>query len=240
MKQNIKNLLLPGVAILGITALTMPVMAQDNAPKTNDEAILSNKTIVLDLEGVDLYLALSMLFKQAKVQYSLDNSLRGTLVTLHIKQPLRNALESVLRASGLPLTYQFSDGVYSVIPVIEEKIETINESLPETKKPEKRISRITVHNISAIDIVAFLGGSVLHFTSGFQSQYIGFNPFARGGGSGMGGGGSFGGGSAGGMGSGGLGGFGQGGGIGTTGGGAGSNSFTTGNGNTGSFGGRGF
>lgn len=239
MKQNKTTLLLSGVAILGLAVGATPAFAQDNSPKNNDEVILSSKEVALDLDGVDLYVALTMLFKQAKVQYSLDNSLRGTLVSVHIKQPFKNALESVLRASGMPITYQYTDGVYSVIPIVEEPVQTVSETAPETRKPEKRISKIYVHNISPIDIVAFLGGNVLHFTSGFSQQYIGFNPFARGGGSNMGGGGSFGGGFAGGMGSGGLGGFGQGGGVGSAGG-AGSNSFTTGNGSVGGFGGRGF
>jgi hypothetical protein len=238
--MNTKNItrLFAGVAVLGMTMGATSAFAQDNEQKQNDEAILNeSKMISLDLEGVDLYVALSMLFKQAKVQYTLDSRLRGTLVTVHLKQPLRRALEAVLKASGLPFTYAYADGIYSIIPRIEEPVNVEPEAAPEPKKPDVKITRIRINNISPIDIVSFLGGRVLHFTNGFMPPYVGFNPFVGGGGmaggrGGMGGGGGFGGGFGGGMGAGGLGNMGQGG--------LGTNTFTTGNGsNVGGLGGRG-
>ncbi len=240
--MNTKNItrLFAGVAVLGMTLGATSAFAQDNDQKQKDEIILNeSKMISLDLEGVDLYVALSMLFKQAKVQYSLDNSLRGTLVTIHLKQPFRRGLEAVLKASGLPITYQYNDGVYSVIPIRDEPVTVEPEVTPEPKKPDVKITRIRINNVSPIDIVSFLGGRVLNFTNGFLPPHVGFNPFMGGGGMaggrggmGGGGGGGFGGGFGGGMGSGGLGNMGQGG--------LGTNTFTTGNGsNVGGLGGRG-
>ncbi len=219
--------------IAGMLAAPLPSLAQD-APGGADQTTLNEgKIVTLDLEGVDLYQALTLLFKQAKVQYSLDNSLRGTLVTMHVKQPFKRALEATLKASSLPITYQFRDDVYSVIPIVERLETPVPDEPTAYAKKSVRFTRIYVNNLNGIDIVSFLGGRVLNFTSGFERQFIGFNPFsggASGGGGGQGGGAGAAGGFGGGGGAGGLGSFG---------GGQGGGAFTTGN--TGTIGGgRGF
>lgn len=211
---------------------SLPSMAQDPAGGTDQTLLNESKIVSLDLEGVDLYQALTLLFKQAKVQYSLDNSLRGTLVTMHVKQPFKRALEATLKASSLPITYQYQDGVYSVVPIVEApETPVADEPAPDAKK-SVRFTRIRISNLNGIDIVSFLGGRVLHFTDGFRSQFVGFNPFSGGAGGGLGGG--TGGGAAGG-----FGGGGGAGGLGSFGGGQGSNTFTTGNTATVGSGGRG-
>ncbi|MCX6379318.1 MAG: hypothetical protein NT023_07540 [Armatimonadetes bacterium] len=237
MKRQI-NLFGLGLATLfvgGMLALPLPSLAQD-APEGADQTTLNeSKIVALDLEGVDLYQALTLLFRQAKVQYSLDNSLRGTLVTMHVKQPFKRALEATLKASSLPITYQYQNGVYSVVPIIEQPdVPLPDEPTPDTKK-SVRFTRIRVSNLNGIDIVAFLGGRVLNFTDGFRSQFLGFNPLSGSSGGGFGGGqgGSTVGGFGGGQGAGGLGNFG---------GGAGGSTFATtgGNGSAIGTGGRGF
>lgn len=176
------------LAAMGFIAVPTVSYAQDD-PVGGDSG-LSNKVVSLDLEGVDLYQALTLLFKQAKAQYTLDNSLRGTLITVHIKQPFKAALETVLKTSGLPITYQYQDNVYSVIPIKPtEELTPDGTDDPETKvTPRARISRSFGSNLSGETLIAFLGGRTVNFVGGFSS--IMMNPF---GGGGMGGGGGFGG-----------------------------------------------
>lgn len=77
------------------------------------------RAINLDLENVDLYTALNLLFEQAKVLHSVNPALKGDRVTARIHKPFIKALEALLIASGQPLTYQVEDGVYSAIPIQE-------------------------------------------------------------------------------------------------------------------------
>ncbi len=65
------------LGVLGFAVTATPVLAQD--PTGDAQETLNNKPINLDLEGVDLYQALTLLFKQAKAQYSLDNSHGSTV-----------------------------------------------------------------------------------------------------------------------------------------------------------------
>ena len=201
MKLRLGKIAMTALAfgVLGFATATTPVLAQGEGDATET---LNNKPISLDLEGVDLYQALTLLFKQAKAQYSLDNSLRGTLVTVHIKQPFKNALEAVLKASGLPITYQFLDGVYSVVPIKDEAPDATPGETDTDKNTEKRmrLSRIFMTTLNGVNIASYLGARTLTFTSGYSS--MGFNPFGGMGG-GMGGGGA---GGEGGMGAGGMGG----------------------------------
>ncbi|MCX6381991.1 MAG: hypothetical protein NT023_21365, partial [Armatimonadetes bacterium] len=165
--------------VLGFATTATPVLAQDAG---DAQETLNNKPVNLDLEGVDLYQALTLLFKQAKAQYSLDNNLRGTLVTVHIKQPFKNALEAVLKASGLPITYQFTDGVYNVVPIKEDIIDPATD--PKTDEPttaKPRLSRIFATTLNGVNIASYLGGKFLSFTSAY-SGFMGFNPLGGGGG----------------------------------------------------------
>jgi len=63
---------------------------------------------------------LKALFRQIQADFTLDSSFRGPLVTVHLHEtPFRVALETMLQASGLPLTYRYEHGIYSIIPRIE-------------------------------------------------------------------------------------------------------------------------
>ena len=240
------------LAVLGTMAMPLRAHAQDTPPATpgagdtNDQ----NKVISLDLEATDLYYALTLLFKQAKANYTLDPNLRGNLVTVHIKQPFKQALETVLKASGLPYTYAFENGVYSVVPIKEDKPGTDipvptddGKGGPETTAAGDDIPvKLFVTNLNGLDIVAALGGKAALYTSNYNGN-VGYNPFSGGQGGqggGLGGNSGFGGGSGGfggggfGGGSGGFGGGGFGGGSGGFGGGG------FGGGSTGGFGGGGF
>ena len=215
-----------GMAALSLAAagfVTSPVRAFSQAPaggagETNDQS----KLISLDLESTDLYAALTLLFKQAKANYTLDPNLRGTLVTVHVKLPFKQALETVLKTSGLPYTYQFENNVYSVVPIKETPAEAalptdttvtdpaVAQDTDDT--PIKLLLGTNIINLNGLDIAEALGGKSQLFTSGYSGNY-GYNPFAgsQSGGGGAGGGqGGFGGGNTGGFGGGSTGGFGGG------------------------------
>ena len=212
-----------GLAMLSLTAmgmLALPVVAhaQDDTNPTNGaNSEIMNKVVKLDLESADLYYALKLLFSQVKADFTLDNSLKGTLITVKINQPFRIALESVLKASGLPITYANENGVYRVVPIASDTTEigTTPEDPNGTPPPFTRNipRRIRLNNLNGMDIIGLFGGRAIIWTSGLSN--VGTNPFANsgggGGGGGFGGGGQGGGGFGGGLGGGG-GGFGGGGG----------------------------
>jgi hypothetical protein len=227
-------------------SVPMGALAQ-NDPPGSENSTVSNKIVKLDLESADLYYALKLLFSQIKADFTISPELRGTLITVRLNQPFRIALDGVLKASGLPLTWKLENNIYSIIPIVTEPTDvTPNEPGPEetTVTRDRALPRrLRTNNISAIDIVAALGGRFIPFTG--SGSFAGFNPFAgRGGGGFGGGGGGFGGGGlggglgGGGFGQGGFGGGGLGGG-GLGGGGFGGGGFG-GGGLGGGFGGGGF
>ena len=241
---------------LGLVAVPVGAFAQDTPPppaggagETNDQS----KIISLDLESTDLYAALTLLFKQAKANYTLDPNLRGNLVTVHVKLPFKQALETVIKASGLNYTYQFENNVYSVVPIKEVQPDILPPTDTGTTTPDEgiggadadqpvKIGRSVITQLNGIDIALALGGKILLFTSGYDKSSTGYNPFdtgnsgggfgGGGGNSGFGGGGGRGGGGGFGGGGGGFGGGGFGGG----GGGFGGGGFGGGGGGVGGFG----
>src|SRR5579883_2494657 len=96
-----------GMAALSLTALGLVAVpagaayAQGEAGQDASGGI-SNKPVTINVEGADLYYVLKLLFQQIHANFTLDNSLRGTPVTVQLtNQPFRIALEAVLRASSL-------------------------------------------------------------------------------------------------------------------------------------------
>ena len=241
------------LAAVGFVAMPVVSRAQGQDPpaggagETNDQT----KIISLDLESTDLYAALTLLFKQAKTNYTLDPNLRGNLVTVHVKLPFKQALETVLKASGLPFTYSFENNVYSVVPIKPEVIDVpVTPGGPElpTTGPEDFSDQVTklflgtnIARTNGLDIAAMLGAkNFILYTGSYEKSSVGYNPFAQSGGGGGGGAGGFGGGSGGfGGGSGGFGG-GSGGFGGGSGGFGGSSGGFGGGGGYGSSGGGGF
>ncbi|MCS6776462.1 MAG: hypothetical protein RMJ43_12250 [Chloroherpetonaceae bacterium] len=173
-----------GVLALAVSLLGAPVLvqAQDETP---DDSTTLNKIVKLDLESADLYYALKLLFSQIKADFTLPPDLRGTLVTVRVNQPFRIALEAVLKASGLPLTWKKENNIYSIVPITQDEPTTPVDPGTETQEdqPAERSvpRRLRVNNISGIDIVAALGGRFIPFTG--SGMFVGFNPF---GGMGMG------------------------------------------------------
>ena len=194
------------LAVVGLTATPVRAHAQDDGGGAGTASDPANKKIDLDLESSNLYYGLKLLFSQVKANFTIDESLKSLTVTAHLTQvPFRVALETLLKTTTTPLTNKVENGIYSVVPKVEEAALTPEETKDngtEIKSGGYKFGIIRPNNLSATDIVTAFGGHIVN---------IGYNPAAYGGG-GMGG-------MGGGM--GGMGGGGMGGGMGGMGGGMG-------------------
>ena len=85
-----------GIAFLSLLTLTLvavPFGAHAQDSPEQGTGTISNKPVNLDLESADLYYGLKLLFQQIKANFTLDNSLKGIPVTVHLKDtPFRVAL----------------------------------------------------------------------------------------------------------------------------------------------------
>ena len=113
VRKEIRSLLFGSLFALSL-GLSVPARAQDREAVPPQFSM--DQRVVLDFKEVDLYDALKTLFKQVKIDFTLDNSLKGTLITAKINQPFKVALESLIKASGLPITYSYEDSVMRIIP----------------------------------------------------------------------------------------------------------------------------
>src|SRR5260370_37961822 len=132
--KNISNvarrgLVLLSLLVLGAAANSRPAHAQD--PKQ----YLSTKKVTLNLENADLRYALKLLFTSAGVNYTLDQTVQGTVTVALTDVQFRTALESVLRStqSVSPLTYRVEDAVYIITP----KVEVVENTLGDKSEEEK-------------------------------------------------------------------------------------------------------
>jgi len=208
-----------GLAALSLTAvglLAMPLCAhaQDATPGSDPSTspTASEQKVTLKLENASLFYALKLLFAQIKADYSIDESLKQIPVNISLtKVSFRIALEQVLKASSLPLTYSITPGtnIYTII----EKKDTIDDGVTPTTGDQTPVEKYRLpykfrsvsFRLNSYALANLLGGKVIPVT-----QQVG-QPAT--GGAGGGGGGSLGGGSGGGGGfGGGSGGFGGGGG----------------------------
>ena len=88
---------------------------QPVASRMSSDAL--NTKVDLDLDSYDLYYGFKRLFANIKSNYTIDESLKGHTVTVHFRQlPFRVALETMLRASNLPITYKIENNIYSIVP----------------------------------------------------------------------------------------------------------------------------
>ena len=187
---------------IGFLALPQTVRAQISGSRadtvSNDQLA---RPINLDVKSANLYFALTLLFDQLKVgNYTIPEPLKQMEVSAHFTQlPLRTALETLLKNSGY--TYNVADGVYSVVPKVEEKPDLPVEIGREDREPlskGKKIYRISSNNLisNVVDVVTRLGGRVLPATVGSSTSSTG----AAGAGGGLGAGNGLGSGLGGGLG----------------------------------------
>jgi hypothetical protein len=185
------NCKIPTLTIAGLLSLCISAPHIARAQDAANE-ITQNTVIKLDTEGASLYSVLKTLFRQANADFTIVESLKTIPVTVHIRQPFRIALSTVLKSTGEPITYRMENGVYQIEPIRDEPPLSLGDDPQATEPlpPSKPVMRVLrARNISNLDIVTMLGGTFIPWTAGFVPPYIGFNPFTGGGMVGLGGGG---------------------------------------------------
>jgi type II secretory pathway component GspD/PulD (secretin) len=198
-------------------AFSYPVLAQTVQER-------AAPPVTLDLRDAPIRDALEQIFKNAKVDYSIDPGVAG-FVTLKItEQPFENALRLILRSAQTPLIYTKESGVYIVkirqlaaaTPTPPPAAPAVNQA-EQVYQPLETIQLVYVDPAdlsAALGPITFIRTNVRGQAAGGGRGGLGGGGFGSGGfgggfgGGGLGGGGGFGGGGLGG------GGFGRGGGFG--------------------------
>ena len=196
------------LTVAGMVAAPVCARAQDDATATatgtsGPDSAQMNKKVTLVVESADLYYTLKLLFAQVKADFALDTSLRGTPVTVSLHdQPFRVALETVLKASPTQLTYRVENGIYSVVPKVEQALPEgpSNTEAPVEipKKRARKIMRGSAFVYNPLAIVEILGGRVILAFKGMGNGTGGMGGGSMGGGSFGGSTGGLGGGTSGG------------------------------------------
>jgi hypothetical protein len=150
---------------LALPAFPAAVSAQQSASKETESAAPADKLVSLDVEETSLLSAIKLLMKSAQADYTIDNALRGAIVTAHLtNMRLRAALDTLLKASSLPAAYRYEDGIYNFIP----RVETLETTLPAEPGPEApaetsepHLAIIKVNFVDPALIARLLGGTVI-------------------------------------------------------------------------------
>lgn len=80
--------------------------------------------VSVNYDKADIRQALKQLFDSTGANYTIDPSVEKGLVTASLERvPLHYALETILRASPIPLTYRFESGIYNILPKAYQEIE---------------------------------------------------------------------------------------------------------------------
>lgn len=194
-----------GLATLSLTALGLLALpggarAQDTTvPPAADANDPTMKKVSLDLESTNLYSALKLLFGHINANYFLDPSLKNSEVSVHLHDiPFKTVLDTLVKSTGLPITWKFEDNIYRIVPketdVVPTEDGTIKETTPDSEKTAKFV-------IISRDTFAFDGLSIAEALGGksfsILPRIFDYTPFAGSNQSGGGGGGgSFGGGGS--------------------------------------------
>ncbi len=123
----------------------------------------------LEAESSSIYDALKQIFKQTKLSFTIDESLRSLKVTAHLTQvPFRIALDKLLKSTSVALTCSQEDGVYVVKVSTDQSIPSValdtnniqHSDHPDSSRSTVRLIR--VYNLSDLDIVQAFGGTILN------------------------------------------------------------------------------
>lgn len=148
------------LVVLGASAVAAPIRAQEQGSTKYQD--VNNKRVTLTLENADIRFALKLLFQAAGVNYTIDQSVQGSVTVNLTDVPFRVALESTLKNSAFPLTYRVEGGVYSVQPrIIEEAKTATADDAKEPDTPKQRTVKLHVNFADASDIATALGGSII-------------------------------------------------------------------------------
>jgi len=224
MSLRFGTLGIAGLSLAAMSLLMVPgaARAQDNTPPpASDANDPTMKKVSLELEQTNLYSALKLLFGHINANYFLDPSLKSAEVSVHLHDiPFKTVLDTLVKSTGLPITWKFEDNIYRIVP---KEVETRDNPTGDgIKEPEITDGPAAKYVIISRDSFVFDGLAIAEALGGktfsILPRVFDYNPYPGtsggangGGGSGFGGGGLGGGGAgfgSGGMGSGG-GGFGN-------------------------------
>ena len=198
-----------GLAALSLTAmglLAVPGAARaQDTPPASDANDPTMKKVTLDLESTNLYSALKLLFGHINANYYLDPSLKNAEVSVHLHDiPFKTVLDTLVKSTGLPLTWKFEDNIYRIVP--KEAEVTLDPEAGKLADEIKNEDKTPKFVIISRDSFAFDGISIGEALGGrgfaILPRIFDYPPFT---GSNQGGGGQAGGGLGGGLGGGGRG-----------------------------------
>ena len=186
-----------GLATLSLTALGLLALpggarAQAQDPPVDPAATANDPTmkkVSLDLESTNLYSALKLLFGHINANYYLDPSLKNAEVSVHLHDiPFKIVLDTLVKSTGLPLTWKFEDNIYRIVPKeteitgAPETGATTDPAAADAEKTSKFviISRDTF-SFDGVGIAEALGGK----SFSILPRIFDYNPFSgQGGGQG--------------------------------------------------------
>lgn len=112
MRNSIAPLRLPLLTLALAASISVPLQAHaqsaSNLPPNNPQ-------ISLRLQEADLQNVFQQIFKEAKVNYTIDPKIKGVVSAVLEGVPLQRALDLIVKRASPPLTYRFENGVYSVM-----------------------------------------------------------------------------------------------------------------------------
>jgi hypothetical protein len=130
MRNSIAPIRVSLLAMALATPLTAPILA--HAQERSQQTSPAMRQISVELQDADIRVALQQIFNAAKVNYTIDPSIKGTVTATFSTTPLHTVLEMLTKYAPAPLTYRFENGVYSILP--KEPQEAV--ALPDMPKRE--------------------------------------------------------------------------------------------------------
>jgi hypothetical protein len=156
------------LTLLGLLALPggARAQAQDSTPPpASDANDPTMKKVSLDLESTNLYSALKLLFGHINANYYLDPSLKNAEVSVHLHDiPFKIVLDTLVKSTGLPLTWKFDQNIYRIVP--KEVETTTGPEHGEPTLPEAPDSKLPKIVILSRDTFAFDGLSIAEALGG--------------------------------------------------------------------------
>ncbi|MCC6729136.1 MAG: hypothetical protein IT208_07335 [Chthonomonadales bacterium] len=144
------------------------------------------KRVNVEFENADLRYALRVLFDSVGVNFTIGESVGGTVTASMHDVPFRVALDNLLRSASaaLPFTYRVVEGIYTVGVRAETAPPTaaLPVTTPDLSEKPLRTARISLRYADAIELAYYLGGSVF-----ISNQRLGSGGGYGGYGTGMGG-----------------------------------------------------
>lgn len=132
--------------LYALTLALLPVASGSALAQAQPVVSTSPAGVNIETDKADLLVTLQRFFKTGQVNYVIEPTVKSGTVTVSLHDMAFNrALETLLKASGLPLTYRIEAGVYTVM-----------ERQPESETMQTQTTIIRPINASAAAMLALL------------------------------------------------------------------------------------